>query len=198
MQPKERTEAAIARSPTQCCRIAGTCCSLSGHIVGIANTSNSSPARDRLSSSVWRDSGFKIGAGWQRPSRPSGDDAAQSGWMTRQAWMLFCTLAPASEARRVKMIIRTTPRGSARVPVSKGPAPAVHKSGVGGAGPHQHIGLNPPGCRRDRILHPGNVRRSSAIMRASAWRRISGPAWRSIAHQSSTLYVVAMLPLARS
>lgn len=45
-----------------------------GHIVGIANTSNSSPARDRLACSVWRHSGFEIGAGWQRPSRPSGDD----------------------------------------------------------------------------------------------------------------------------
>lgn len=48
------------------------------------------------------------------------DDTAQSGWMTRQASMLFGTLAPASEARRVQMIIRTTPGGSARGPVSKG------------------------------------------------------------------------------
>lgn len=90
------------------------------------------------------------------------DDTAQSGWMTRQARMLFGRLAPASEARRVKMIIRTTP-GALRV--EKGPAPSAHTSGLGDEKPDQHIGLNPPGCRQDRIHHSGNARRSSGIMR---------------------------------
>ncbi len=86
----------------------------------------------------------------------------------------------------------------ARGAVSKGPAPSAHTSGIGGEEPNQHIGLNPPGCRQDRIHHPGNARRSSGVMWASTWRRMSGSIWRSMAHQSSTLYVVAMLPLARS
>ncbi|WP_436175247.1 DUF736 family protein [Mesorhizobium sp. LjNodule214] len=59
------------------------------------NTSNSSPARDLLACSEWRHSGFEIGAGWQRTSRPSGryravrlDDPASQD-VVRQACTRF-------------------------------------------------------------------------------------------------------------
>ncbi|WP_446720631.1 DUF736 family protein [Mesorhizobium sp. 131-3-5] len=61
----------------------------------MANTSNSSPARDLLACSEWRHSGFEIGAGWQRTSRPSGryravrlDDPASQD-VVRQACTRF-------------------------------------------------------------------------------------------------------------
>ena len=76
-------------------------------------------------------------------------------WMTAQA--RFGTLAPASEARRVKMIICTTPRGSARGPGRKVPVPAVQKSGVGGAGPEQAYRISLDGL--------------SVGQRTSSWQR---------------------------
>ncbi|WP_352738450.1 DUF736 family protein [Mesorhizobium australicum] len=61
----------------------------------MANTSNSSPARDLLACSEWWHSGFEIGAGWQRTSRPSGqyravrlDDPASQD-VVRQACTRF-------------------------------------------------------------------------------------------------------------
>lgn len=89
-------------------------------------------------------------------SEPTGSEvnaprgrASQPGWMTRHARM-FGTLAPASEARSVKMIIlHNAPRLCAGR-LRKRSAPAVHNSGVGGAGPDKAYRIGPPGCRGDR------------------------------------------------
>lgn len=152
---------------------------------------------NRLACSGWRHNGFRDRSRLAANFMPLGGDASQPGWITTQARM-FGTLAQTSDAGRVKMIaLHNALRRVGRF--RKGPAPAADTSGVGARGRIKHIGSEPAGLSAGpRLHHPGSTIRSSGVMRASAWRRMSGPAWRSMAHQSSTLYVVATLPLARS
>ena len=111
------------------------------------------------------------------------DDTAQSGWMTRQASMLFGTLAPASEARRVKMIIRTTPRSSARGPVSKGASSVRSYKWIRRreAGPTYRIG--PAGLSADRahiiLAAPDPHPASCGLRLGGECRDRHGGAWRT-------------------
>ncbi len=173
---------------------------LSGHVACVVNTSNSSLAREPPCRSGWRHSVIEIGADWQRTSCPSVerclatrlDDSASQD--VRHACTGFgCETGEDERPAQRPAALRV---GRSR----KGPANGrSYKWSLGGRGRIKHIGIGPAGLSAGpRVHHPGSTRRSSGVMRASACRRMSGPAWRSMAHQSSTLYVVAMLPLARS
>lgn len=145
----------------------------------------------------WRHSGFEIGAGWHRTSRPSVERclATRLDDRTRQGVRHACT------GFRCETGEDNLPaqRPAARRPVSKGAGSGRSYKWSWGAGPDQAYRIGPAGLSAGpRLPHPGSARRSSGIMWASACRRMSEPAWRSMAHQSSTLYVVATLPLARS
>lgn len=154
---------------------------------------------NRLARSGWRHNGFEIGVDWERTSRPSVerclatrlDDRARQD--VRHACTGFrCETGEDDRPAQRPAVLRV---GRFR----KGPAPTAQTSGVGGAGPDQAYRMGPAGLSAGpRPHHPGSARRSSGAIRASACRRMSGPAWLSMAHQSCTLYVVATLPLARS
>lgn len=118
---------------------------------------------NRVACSVWRRSGFEIGADWQRTPPPRWRCLA--AMLDDQAAGMFGRLAPASDARRVKTIILQTSRGGG--PVSKRAGPGRSYKWSWGRGRIKPIGSNPPG---PRVHHPGNARRSSGAMRASAWR----------------------------
>ncbi|ESZ15325.1 hypothetical protein X737_22595 [Mesorhizobium sp. L48C026A00] len=114
--------------------------------------------------------------------------------MDDQAAGMFGRLAPVSDARRVKTIIlhNVTRRWAG---FEKGrPRPFIQVEW--GAGPDQAYRVGPAGTART------SSRQRQALVRRHAGfglaRRMSGPASRSMAHQSPTLYVVALLPLARS
>lgn len=171
---------------------------LSGHVVCVVTPRTAAWRVNRLVRSVWRQSGFEIGADLATNFTPLGGDASQPRWMTAQARM-FGNLAPSPGWRGGQDDCPAKRPATLRVGrFRKGPAPATHTNGVGGSGRIKHR-IAPAGLSAGPHLHhPGNARRASGVMRASAWRRMSGSAWRSMAHQSSTLYVVAMLPLARS
>ena len=189
MRPKEKNSGrhrltADATLPVRRSRL------LSGHVACIVNTSNSSIAREPPCV-------FGYGGTAVLRSEPAvselhalGGDASQPGWMTALARM-FGTLAPVSEARSDQDDHLRTPRGSARGPVSKGPAPAVHTSGVGGRGRIKHIGSDPPGCRGNRayiILATPDARPALCALRLGGeCPDRHGGAWRtSLAHCTSS------------
>ncbi len=199
MRQMERTQAAIAWPPFNA---AGSpaCLSRTSRVMSpVSSILRTAAWRvNRLPCSGCRHSVFEIGADWQRTSRPSVAMAPQPRWMTAQA-RTFGTLHPLQMRDGQDDCPAQRPAALRVGRFRKGPAPAAHTSGVGGLEPDQAYRLGPAGLAAGpRLHHPGSARRSSAVMRASAWRRMSEPAWWSMAHQSSTVYVVATLPLARS
>ncbi|SDA98416.1 hypothetical protein SAMN02927914_06199 [Mesorhizobium qingshengii] len=121
------------------------CRHLRGHVACVVNTSNSIMAREPpcvfwMAAQRFRDRS-RLAANFT----PLGSNASKPRWMTAQARM-FGTLAPASDARRVKMIVLHNAPRLCTWAGSKGAGLGVHISGVGGR--IKPIGSDPPGCRR--------------------------------------------------
>lgn len=126
---------------------------------------------------AWRVTALRVrygGIAFSR-SEPTGSElhaprqrnASKPRWMTALA-RLFATLAPASDARRVKMIIVHNACGSARGPVSQGVSSGRSNKWSWSSEPDQTYSIGPAGLSADRahiILAAPDARLASCGLR---------------------------------